>query len=46
MKQVIFAITDQELKEGKDKLATVFELQLPSFSNLETLGHLLPLSRR
>ena len=40
-KQVIFAVTDEELKEGEDKLVLVLERQLSYFSDLESLGGLL-----
>lgn len=40
-KQVIFAVGDEELKEGEEKLAIVLERQLSYFSDLESLGGLL-----
>ncbi|KAH7348172.1 kinase-like domain-containing protein [Pyrenochaeta sp. MPI-SDFR-AT-0127] len=40
-KRVIFAVGDEELKEGEDKLAIVLERQLSYFSDLESLGGLL-----
>lgn len=40
-KRVIFAVADEELKEGEDKLAIVLERQLSYFSDLESLGGLL-----
>lgn len=40
-KNVIFAVTDEELKEGEDKLAIVLERQLSHFSDLESFGGLL-----
>lgn len=40
-KQVIFAVGDEELEEGEDKLASVLERQLSYFSDLESLGGLL-----
>ena len=38
---VIFAVGDDELKEGEEKLAVVLERQLSYFSDLESLGGLL-----
>ncbi|KAL9094719.1 MAG: hypothetical protein Q9165_002989 [Trypethelium subeluteriae] len=40
-KRVIFAVADEKLKEGEDKLAIVLERQLSYFSDLESLGGLL-----
>jgi serine/threonine protein kinase len=40
-RRVIFAVADEELKEGEDKLAIVLERQLSYFSDLESLGGLL-----
>lgn len=40
-KRVIFAVADEELEEGEDKLAIVLERQLSYFSNIESLGGLL-----
>ncbi|KAF2446133.1 kinase-like protein, partial [Karstenula rhodostoma CBS 690.94] len=40
-KRVIFAVSDEELNEGEEKLAVVLERQLSYFSDLESLGGLL-----
>ncbi|KAF1816968.1 kinase-like protein [Eremomyces bilateralis CBS 781.70] len=40
-KRVIFAVADEELKDGEDKLAVVLERQLSYFSDLESLDGLL-----
>jgi serine/threonine protein kinase len=40
-KRVIFAVTDEEVKEGEEKLAIVLQRQLSYFSDLESLGGLL-----
>lgn len=41
LKRVIFAVGDEELKEGEDKLAIILERQLSYFSDLEGLIGLL-----
>lgn len=40
-KSVVFAVGDEELEEGEEKLAIVLERQLSYFSDLESLGGLL-----
>lgn len=40
-KRVIFAVGDEELKEGEEKLAIVLQRQLSYFADLESLGGLL-----
>ncbi|KAL8974223.1 MAG: hypothetical protein Q9197_001536 [Variospora fuerteventurae] len=40
-KQVIFAVADEEVNEGEEKLSIVLERQLSYFSDLESLGGLL-----
>lgn len=41
IERVIFAIDEEELKEGEDKLAVVLGRQLSYFADLESLGGLL-----
>lgn len=38
---MIFAVADEELKDGEDKLAIVLERQLSYFSDVDSLGGLL-----